>query len=122
MKMVGDQCPCIADGFRILEYAFQAVQKMISVGIVLEYRAPFNAPDHDMVNGSGSVNSGFPRHETRLSSWRMVCQLKNLTASPFSHKELEVLRKKVSEKPTYVMFNNNTMKEDALRFLEIIRS
>ena len=40
----------------------------------------------------------------------------------YTDKELEVLRKKVSEKPTYVMFNNNTMKEDALRFLEIIRS
>jgi uncharacterized protein YecE (DUF72 family) len=35
-------------------------------------------------------------------------------------KELEILRKKISEKPTYVMFNNNTMKEDALRFTKLL--
>jgi len=40
--------------------AYQALQKIVAVGIVPEYRAPFNVPDHDMVNGSGSVNSGFP--------------------------------------------------------------
>jgi len=39
----------------------------------------------------------------------------------YSDKELEVLRKKISEKPTYVMFNNNTMKEDALRFLKLLQ-
>jgi len=38
----------------------------------------------------------------------------------YTDKELEILRKKMSEKPTYVMFNNNTMKEDALRFMKIL--
>ena len=38
----------------------------------------------------------------------------------YSDKELESLRKKVKQKPTYVMFNNNTMKEDGLRFLKIL--
>jgi uncharacterized protein YecE (DUF72 family) len=40
----------------------------------------------------------------------------------YSEKELEILRKKISEKTIYVMFNNNTMKQDALRFLEILRA
>jgi uncharacterized protein YecE (DUF72 family) len=40
----------------------------------------------------------------------------------FTDKDLEILRKKIGKKPTYVMFNNNTMKEDALRFLEIIKT
>jgi len=40
MKVVGDQYPCIADGLRILENASQALQKMLPVGIVPEYRSP----------------------------------------------------------------------------------
>ena len=40
----------------------------------------------------------------------------------YTDKELEILRKKISEKTTYVMFNNNTMKQDALRFLDILKS
>ena len=38
----------------------------------------------------------------------------------YSDKELEALRKKLKRKPIYVMFNNNTMKEDGLRFLKIL--
>jgi len=63
--------------------AYQALLEMIPVGIVPEYRAPFNAPDHDMLNGSGSVDCRFPRHETLLSPQRTARQLKNLTASHF---------------------------------------
>lgn len=39
----------------------------------------------------------------------------------YTDKELEVLRKKISEKPTYIMFNNNTMKEDGLRFMKLLQ-
>jgi uncharacterized protein YecE (DUF72 family) len=38
----------------------------------------------------------------------------------YTDEELEILRKKIRGKPTYVMFNNNTMKEDALRFSKLI--
>jgi uncharacterized protein YecE (DUF72 family) len=38
----------------------------------------------------------------------------------YTDEELEILRKKIRKKPTYVMFNNNTMKEDALRFWKLI--
>jgi len=40
----------------------------------------------------------------------------------YTDKELEILRKKIRQKPTYVMFNNNTMKEDALRFLKVLKA
>jgi len=39
----------------------------------------------------------------------------------YTDKELEDLRKKISQKPTYIMFNNNTMKEDALRFMKLLQ-
>ena len=39
----------------------------------------------------------------------------------YTDKVLEILRKKIKQKPTYVMFNNNTMKEDALRFFKVLK-
>ena len=39
----------------------------------------------------------------------------------YTDKELEMLRKKIQQKPTYVMFNNNTMKQDALRFIGLLQ-
>ncbi len=38
----------------------------------------------------------------------------------YTDKELEILRKKIREKRSYVMFNNNAMKEDALRFSKVL--
>ena len=35
--------------------------------------------------------------------------------------DLEQLRRWVERKPTYVLFNNNGMKQDALRFLEMTK-
>jgi uncharacterized protein YecE (DUF72 family) len=40
----------------------------------------------------------------------------------YTDKDLEILRKKIRHKPTCVMFNNITMKEDALRFLKLLKS
>jgi len=39
----------------------------------------------------------------------------------YTDEELEILRKKIRQKTTYVMFNNNTMKEDALRFSNVLK-
>lgn len=38
----------------------------------------------------------------------------------YTDEQLWALRKEVGERPAYVMFNNNTMKEDALRFTKLI--
>jgi hypothetical protein len=79
--VVGNQRPCIAQGFRIQEDFSLSIEKVIPVLVVSEYSTPFNTTDHDVVQGSGSIDSGFPRHETSLSPCPMSRQLKNLTAS-----------------------------------------
>ncbi|MBM3301772.1 MAG: DUF72 domain-containing protein, partial [Deltaproteobacteria bacterium] len=38
----------------------------------------------------------------------------------YTDDELMELKKKVGRKPAYVMFNNNTMKQDALRFMDLL--
>ncbi len=43
-------------------------------------------------------------------------------AYTYTDRELETLRKKMTRRTTYVMFNNSTMKEDALRFLEVLKA
>ena len=40
----------------------------------------------------------------------------------YSDEDLQRLKELVEEKPTYVLFNNNWMKDDALRFGELIRA
>jgi uncharacterized protein YecE (DUF72 family) len=37
----------------------------------------------------------------------------------YRDEELEELKKKTGRKPSYVMFNNSTMKEDALRLINL---
>ena len=39
----------------------------------------------------------------------------------YTDEELGELKKKAGRKPAYVMFNNSTMKEDALRFMDLLR-
>ena len=38
----------------------------------------------------------------------------------YSDNDLKRLKQLIEEKPTYVLFNNNWMKDDALRFTELI--
>ncbi len=40
----------------------------------------------------------------------------------YTDKDLQILQKKIRKKLTYVMFNNKTMKEDALRFLKVLKT
>jgi len=40
----------------------------------------------------------------------------------YTDKDIEILKKKIKGKPTCVMFNNNTMKEDALRFMKVLKT
>ena len=86
--MVGNQRPCIAEGLPILEDFSQSLQKVISVGLASGYRPSFNAPDHDVVKSTCSVDSRFPGHALSLPLPTLLCQLKNLTASPFIHLSL----------------------------------
>jgi hypothetical protein len=82
--MVRNQAPCIANGFRLLEDLPQSFQKVIPVGIGSEYRPPFNASDHDIVERTCSADSRLPWHAPPLPVQDLFFQLKNLTASPFT--------------------------------------
>jgi len=44
--------------------------------VVSEYATPFNTTDHDVVQGSGSIDSRFPRHSMLLSFCRVAVNLK----------------------------------------------
>ena len=81
--MVWNQAPRIANGFRLPEDSPQSFQKVIPVGIASEYLPHFYAPDHDVVERTGSVDSRFPWHTPPLPLPILLWQLKNLTASPF---------------------------------------
>jgi uncharacterized protein YecE (DUF72 family) len=43
-------------------------------------------------------------------------------ADTYTDNELEILRMKTAQKPSYAMFNNSTMKDDALRFLNVLKA
>jgi hypothetical protein len=85
--VVGNQRPCITKGLRILENSPQSLQKLVPVDIAAEYRPTFNAPDHNVVQCTSSVDSRFPWHQPLLSLPCLLRQPKNLTASPF-HEEI----------------------------------
>ena len=82
--MIWNQAPSIANRFRLPEYFSQSFQKVIPVGIATEYLPSLNPSDHDMVESTGCIDSGLPWHGLPLQLPILLCQLKNLTASPFT--------------------------------------
>ncbi|RLB32299.1 MAG: hypothetical protein DRH20_15010 [Deltaproteobacteria bacterium] len=83
MEIFVNQRPCTAKDLCILDGFSRSLRKMISVRIVSEYRPYFNASDHYVMQGSGSVDSRLPRHDPPLQLSGLPNQLKDLTASPF---------------------------------------
>jgi hypothetical protein len=67
VKVVWNQAQGIANGFRLPEDSPQSLHKVIPVGIVPEYRTPFNTPDHDMAQDYSRFDQRFPWHEKPLS-------------------------------------------------------
>jgi hypothetical protein len=57
VKMIGNKCPGIATCFGFFQDTSESNQKIVSVGIVLEYLSSFNAPGNDVVEGSRSIYS-----------------------------------------------------------------
>ncbi len=55
VKMIGNKCPGIATCFGFFEDTSESSQKIVSVGIVLEYLPSFNAPGNDVVEGPRSI-------------------------------------------------------------------
>jgi hypothetical protein len=57
MDMIGNQCPCITGGIGCTEDVAQAIQKVVSIHIILKDFSAFYASKHNMVQGSWCVNS-----------------------------------------------------------------
>jgi hypothetical protein len=62
VEVVGNQGPCITSGIRFLENSPQSFQEMVPVLVAAKYLPTFNAPDHHMMQGAGSIYSGSPWH------------------------------------------------------------
>jgi len=64
VKMVGNQRPSIASCPGFFQDISESSQKIVPVGIVLEYSPSFNTPGNDVVKGSRSLpaiaSSGLP--------------------------------------------------------------
>jgi hypothetical protein len=54
--MIGNQGPCIKEGARVLEYPSQPLRKLFPISIATEYLPPFDAPGHDVVQGTSSID------------------------------------------------------------------
>jgi uncharacterized protein YecE (DUF72 family) len=81
-----------------------------------------------------------PGFEFTMKAWQLIIHLPSRNESlavdtdyfrlhgitnyvhSYTDTELEILRNKIRKKRTYVMFNNKTMKEDALRFMKILNA
>jgi hypothetical protein len=77
--MVWNQAPRIANGFRLPKDSPQPFEKVIPVGIATEYLPPFNAPDHDVVESTCSLDSRFPWHALSLPLPILLFPLKRKT-------------------------------------------
>ena len=60
-----------------------------------------------------------------MKAWQLIThdfRLHGITGYnyTFNDEELRILKTRVLKKPTYVLFNNNRMNNDALRFMELI--
>jgi hypothetical protein len=83
VKVIGNQRPCITEGLRLLENFPKSFQKVVPVRIATKHCPTFNSPDHDVVQGTSSIDSRSPWHPPPLPLRSLLRQVKNLTASPF---------------------------------------
>jgi len=66
MEMVGKETPSIDNDVSFYALVSQSVQKIVPVLIGTEYVCPLDAPPHDMMQRSGSVQPRLSRHSERL--------------------------------------------------------
>ena len=84
LKRFWKRCPCLRC-VRLYHKAYPVSSRLMTVEIGTVPVRPFYAPDHDVVQGTRSIDSRSPWHDPPLSPRSVARQLKNLTASPFSH-------------------------------------
>jgi hypothetical protein len=64
MGVIGQQGPCVDMGFGLFGKIAQAFNETLPVPVIGYNLLFFNPSDDDMVEGSGSIESGLPGHRT----------------------------------------------------------
>jgi hypothetical protein len=62
--VIGQQGPCVDMGFCLFGKIAQAFNEVLPVPVIVYDLLLFNPSDDDMVEGSGSIESGLPGHRT----------------------------------------------------------
>ena len=62
MHVIGDQGLCKALGLGLGDDLTKPFYEVLSIGIITEHLPALDASDDDVMNGTGSVYSCFPRH------------------------------------------------------------
>ena len=66
VKMVGNEGPGETVGIRFGEQAGKTPHKGFAVGVIAEDIPPFNAPDNDMLQKAGDVESSLAWHDKKV--------------------------------------------------------
>ena len=81
--MVWDQGPmCIAGGLCLGKEYRQSLYQVVAVVIVPEDLSSFDPTNHHVVQDTGCIEAGLPRHGREGSRAAAGCQLKYLRTSP----------------------------------------
>jgi hypothetical protein len=66
VKMVRNQCPCIAMCLCFGDDLGKAINKILSIFVISKYGVSFKAPANNVVKGSGCIYSRSSRHSESL--------------------------------------------------------
>ena len=85
VKMVGNQCPSIASCSGFSQDISESSQKIVPVGIVLEYSHSFNTHGNDMVKGSQGFGFTLERGTICYELFACICSIIAFTFSFFEN-------------------------------------
>ncbi len=77
VEVVGDEAPGEQAGVGQRQDARQAIEEILTIGIVREDLAPLNAPGNDVMQGTGRVQTRSPWHTGMMYTCR-VCQSRSI--------------------------------------------
>ena len=97
MDMIGDQGPGITGGGGFGQDAFQTLDKIIPVIIVLKYLLALDSADNDVMQGIRSIYAGLSGHENSLSDPTIYVNFIILCTSPMLPQGYDYRRTDIGE-------------------------
>jgi len=73
VDVIGDQSPCKTIGVRLSQHLLKSLYKGITIFIVPKDFPALDSANYDMVQGTGSINSGFSWHTCSDSRKTPLC-------------------------------------------------